>query len=359
MSKAESGWRVLDDALRVQVSRREVLKIAAGLGISATATGLLGACGSQPQSGQGGGGGGSDTWRIAVPELKADSVFQGMGIEKGFFEEEGIDAELVPIASGTTSTRALISGDVEMATAGPPPFFAAMAAGSDIRIIGSIFTTVPHLMYVREDIDSLEGLLGESVAGGQPGALLQSLAYALIEQEGLDPDAVSYVNVGGSPDVFQAIVGGNAAGGVAGPDYALQIEDDPSLPVKVLFPVADRLPDYLRNADAVTSEMLEENRDLVVRATAAYVRGARYAVENKDEAVAWIVENTEDEETTAAAVYEEYVNRNLVNTDYLITPSRIEFTQQVGVDTGALEAVLPYEEVATDEVATEAMERLS
>src|SRR5215210_775482 len=353
MSKPDPVWHVLDDALRVRVSRRELLKIAAGLGIGATATGLLGACGGQQQSGE------SGTWRIAVPELKADSVFQGLGIAKGFFEEEGIDAELVPIASGTTSTRALISGKVEMATAGPPPFFAAMAQRQDIRIIGSIFTTVPHLMYVREDIDSLEDLLGQSVAGGETGALLQSLAFAVIEQEGLDPNAVSYVNVGGSPDVFQSIVGGNTAGGVAGPDFALQIEDDPSLPVKVLFPVADRLPDYLRNADVVTGEMLEENRDMVVRATAAYVRGARYAVENKDEAVAWIVENTEDDdETTAAAIYDEYVNRNLVNTDYLITERLTEFTQQVGVDTGTLDFVLPYEEVATDEIAIEAINRL-
>ena len=114
----------------------------------------------------------------------------------------------------------------------------------------------------------------------------------------------------------------------------------------------------VRNADVATCIILEENRDLVVRATAAYVRGARYAVENKARLWPGLSKIQKMMRLTAAAIYDEYVNGNLGNTDYLITASLTEFTHQIGVNTGALESILPYEGVATDKTTTEAINRL-
>jgi len=295
---------------------------------------------------------------MGMPELKADSVFQALGVSKGFFEEEGITAEIVPIASGTTTARALISGELEFATAGPGPFFASIASGAEMTFIGSLFTKVPHLMYVRNEIGGLEDLVGKSVGGGQPGALLQQLAYASFLEAGLDPDAVNYVNIGGSPDVFLGVVGGTVDAGVAGSEYILELEADPSMPVKVLFPIAERLPDYMRNGDVVSTRLLEEDRDLVVRATAAYIKGARYAAENKDEAVEWAMSETGATEEGATATWEEYVNDNLVNLDYAITEEQLEFTQEIAVSSGDIDEVLPFDEIADPTVAEEAMEQL-
>lgn len=348
------------------VTRRTVLR---GVLVGA-AGGLLAACGGGSEGGGGGAGGGAggegkgdggkdggtDRWRMGMPELKADSVFQALGVSKGFFKEKGIAAEIVPIKSGTTTARALISGELEFATAGPGPFFASIASGAQMTFIGSLFTEVPHLMYARKEIGGLEDLVGKSVGGGQPGALLQQLAYAVFLDAGLDPDAVKYVNIGGSPDVFRGIVGGTVVAGVAGSEYVLELEKDPSIPVKALFSIRERLPNYMRNGDVVSTRMLKENRDLVVRATAAYIKGARYAAENKDEAVAWAMSETGATKEGATATWEEYVNEKLVNLDYVITEEQLNFTQKIAVSSGDIDKVLPFSEIADPTVAEEAME---
>lgn len=345
------------------IGRRTLMRgalLGAAGGLLAACGGGGGAAGGGASAGGGGGasGGGRSVWRMGMPELKADSVFQALGIEQGFFDEEDIDAEIVPIASGTTTARGVISGDLEFGTAGPGPFFASIASGAGLTFIGSLFTAVPHVMYVREDIDSLEDLMGQSVGGGQPGALLQQLAYASFLEAGLDADGVSYVNIGGSPDVFLGVVGGTVQAGVAGSEYLLELENDPSLPVKALFPVAERIPNYMRNGDVVSAALLEDDRDLVVRATTAYVRGARYAAENQEEAVAWAVAETGATEEGATAVWEEYVNDQLVNLDYAITAEQLDFTQEISVTSGDLDEVLPYEDIADPTVAEEALARL-
>lgn len=341
------------------VTRRTLMRGA----LLGAAGGLLAACGgnSGSDSGSGGGGsgggggGGTQTWRMGMPELKADSVFQALGVSRGFFEEQGIAAEIVPIASGTTTARGLISGELEFATAGPGPFFASIASGAGMTFIGSLFTKVPHLMYARKEIGGLEDLVGKSVGGGQPGALLQQLAYASFLQAGLDPDAVQYVNIGGSPDVFLGVVGGTVDAGVAGSEYVLELDADPSMPVKVLFNIGERLPNYMRNGDVVSTRLLEEDRDLVLRATAAYIKGARYAAENKDEAIEWAMSETGATEEGAEATWEEYVNQNLVNLDYAITEEQLNFTQEISVSSGDLDEVLPFDKIADPTVVEEAM----
>ena len=319
------------------------------------ATGLLSACGDEGGSATtSSGNGGTQQWRLGLPELKSDSVFQAMGVAKGFYEEVGIAAELVPLSSGTTTVRGVLSGELEMGAAGPSGVFAAIESGAPLIMTGSVLAKVPHLIYVHESIDSLEDLVGKEIGGGQPGALLQQLAYASLQEAGVDPNSVSYVNIGGSPDVFSAIVGGTIPAGVAGSEYTEQLEADPSIPVKVLAPIRDYLPDYIRNVDCVSERLLKEDRDLVVRAISAYIRGARYAAENRDEAIEWAISETGATEAGATGIWEEFTANDLVNVDYSLTPEQVNLSQEVSVATGALGEVLPYEDITDPSIAEDA-----
>lgn len=336
------------------MTRRSLLRGAALLG-AIPATGLLAACGDGGTATTGGGGGGgTQQWRFGLPELKSDSVFQAMGVSKGFYEEVGIAAELIPLSSGTTTVRGILSGEVEMGAAGPSGVFSAISSGAPLIITGSVLAKVPHLIYVHESINSLEDLVGKEIGGGQPGALLQQLAYASLQEAGVDPNSVSYVNIGGSPDVFSAIVGGTVPAGVAGSEYTEQLEADPSIPVKVLGPIREYLPNYLRNVDAISERLLNEDRDLVIRAVSAYIKGARYAVDNRDEAIEWAINETGASEAGATAIWEEFTANELVNVDYSLTEDQINNSQEVSVDTGVLKEVLPFEEITDPSIAEDA-----
>jgi ABC-type nitrate/sulfonate/bicarbonate transport system substrate-binding protein len=341
-----------------QLSRRTMLRGVGLLGVL-PAAGLLSACGDGGGAGApAGGSGGTQQWRIGLPELKSDSVFQAMGVAKGFYEEVGLAGELVPLASGTTTVRAVLSGELEIGAAGPSGVFAAMESGAPLLITGSVLAKVPHLFYVHKDINALEDLTGREVGGGQPGALLHQLAYATFLKAGLDPDAVTYVNVGGSPDVFSAIVGGTIPAGVAGSEYTEQLKADPNIPVKVLAPIREYLPDYLRNVDFVSQRLLQEDRDRVTRGLSAYIRGARYAVENRDEAIEWAMKETGASEAGATLIWEEFTANKLVNVDYALTQAQIDVSQEVSVATGVLGEMMPYEDITDATIADEAKKLL-
>ncbi|WP_327649359.1 ABC transporter substrate-binding protein [Aurantimonas sp. C2-6-R+9] len=343
----QQGGKPNSDSLE----RRRFLKMV-GLGLAATTLGSLPAVGQDTQSAS------NDRWRIGTPAFKADSMFQNLALEKGFFADEGIDAEIVGLESSATITRAVLAGELEMGSCGAGSPIVAIAKGANLRMIGSVFSRVPHLMYANKSIQSLEDLLGKNVGGAQPGALLQQLAYASFVEAGLDADAVQFVNTGGSPATFQAVSAGLVQAGVAGSEYALLLEADPAIPVHVLFPIAERLPNFLRNADFVHTNTIENNRDLVVRAVRAYLRGVIYALENKDEAVAWTVKNAGADEATAIAVWDEYVNDGFVNREYAISPKQVEFTQKVNILTGAQTEVVDYNQMVDTSITKDVLASL-
>lgn len=331
-----------------RLSRRAFLASAGTLAAFAAASSLP----AVAQTGQ------RDKWRIGTPLFKADSMFQNMGVHKGFFAEEGIDAEVVGLESSATITRAVLSGELEMGSGGANSPMVAIARGATMKMIGSVFARVPHLMYARTGINMPRDLEGKNVGGAQPGALLQQLAYASLQESGVDLKTVKFVNTGGSPATFQAVVAGLIQAGVAGSEYALTLKADPKIEVHVLYPVAEKLPLFLRNADFVSDALISQKRDLAVRAARAYIKGMRYALANKDEAVAWAVDTAKVEKDVAEAVYQEYVEGNFVNSSYIISPEQVEFTQKVNVETKSQAKILSYDAMVDTNIAKEALSSL-
>ncbi len=337
------------------MSRRSVLRGAAVLA-ALPASGLLSACGGG--AAQSSGSGGTQQWRFGVPELKSDSVFQTLGVTKGFYEEAGINCELVQLESGTTTVRGVLAGDLQMGACGPSGVFAAQETGAPLLITGSVLARVPHVIYVHESINSLADLAGKEIGTGEPGALLQQCAYATLQRNGVDPDSATYVNVGGSPDIFAAVVGGTVPAGVAGSEYREELEADPSIPVKVLTPILDHLPNYLRNIDIVSEALLNEDRDLVVRAVTAQIKGAQYALENREEAIEWAMKETDATKAGATAVWEEFKAKHLVNLKYTLTREQMDETQQICIDTGVISEPLPFDDIVDFSIAQDAKAKL-
>jgi ABC-type nitrate/sulfonate/bicarbonate transport system substrate-binding protein len=303
-------------------------------------------------------GTGKDKWRIATPVFKADSMFQNMAIQKGFFADEGIDAEITGLESSATITRAVLAGELEMGSCGANSPMVAIARGGPLRMIGSVFARVPHIMYANSAIKEPKDLEGKNVGGAQPGALLQQLAYASLQESGVDLTKVKFVNTGGSPATFQAVVAGLVSAGVAGSEYALTLKADPSIKVHALYKVSEKLPLFLRNADFVNVSMLSDKKDLALRAARAYIKGMRFALANKDEAVQWAVDNAKVTKDVAEAVWHEYVDDHFVNAEYLISPEQIEFTQKVNIESKSQTSMVKYDDMVDTTIAKEALASL-
>ncbi len=118
-----------------------------------------------------------------------------IGYEKGFFKEAGLDVELISLASGGESKQVLASGNVDIASAGIPNFFVAIAKNAPVKIVAFSSATPIHL-FVRPDsnIDTFKELEGAKIAcpSGGSGDLL--LRY-ILEKEGVNTDSITLVDI--------------------------------------------------------------------------------------------------------------------------------------------------------------------
>ena len=119
-----------------------------------------------------------------------------------------------------------------------------------------------------------------------------------------------------------------------------------------------RLPDYVKQAVVVSDKSLRERRDAVIAFATAYTRGHRWAVAHKDDTVALAAKLADGKPDVMALAYDRYVDNKLLDLNFYLAPSAIELTQQIGVQQGLQEQILPLERVATWEIQQEVVRAL-
>ena len=100
--------------------------------------------------------------RLSVPVHGFSHVAFYAAKEKGYFQEEGLDVEVI-LMSGAIGIRALIAGDVDASTVGGyalPPIL----RGAPLRMVFISLDKPTHWLFARPDIRTLKDLKGRKVA---------------------------------------------------------------------------------------------------------------------------------------------------------------------------------------------------
>ena len=233
------------------------------------------------------GGKGEALQKVTLNEV-THSVFyapQYAAIELGFFEDEGIEIELVNGGGADKSMTALLSGDTDFALMGPEAAIYVQNGDYDDapKIIAQLTQTDGSFLVSRqaEENFSWEDLRGKSVIGGRVGGVpLMTLEHVLRQNEltpGADVDVITNVQFNLMGGAFAAGEGdyvtlfeptasefeaqgkgfivasvGEAAGDVAYTCYMTRqstIKDDPDL-VRRFLRAVGRAQEWIADADA-------------------------------------------------------------------------------------------------------------
>ena len=115
--------------------------------------------------------------KITVAEV-AHSIFyapQYVAINNGYFEEEGIDVELVLTPGADAVTSAVLSGDVQIGFSGTEATIYVYNGGEKdyLKVFAALTKRDGAFLVSREKIDnfSLDDLKGKTVIGGRKGYL--------------------------------------------------------------------------------------------------------------------------------------------------------------------------------------------
>jgi NitT/TauT family transport system substrate-binding protein len=281
-------------------------------------------------------------------------------LENNFFEEEGLDVEIVAFPGSTTATRALLSGDADIVMTGGDTAYLAWQNGAPIKIISSPVAKGTDVLIANAPISSVEELGGKRFAISDPGSTAEILGRIIIERAGVDPDSLQYVSIGSPPDRVRAMLA-DQVDLTAATILILEpvLEAIEAGEVNVLTSFAEEFPDIPLAYNITTDNMIRDNRDLLVRFLRAEIRGYMWAMENPEEAAAIAAANIpESDPELLVQGMEGIVELDVYGLDGGIAGDQITKSMEALQQTGRLRQVSDPADVSDPSIVEEAVSGL-
>lgn len=135
-------------------------------------------------------------------------VYPWIAQESGLFKKYGLEVPLVFVPAGTPAVATILTGDSEVTQQGAGGLIRAFVLGSkDLVFIGGVKNVLTHSIIGKRDVKSPEQLRGKKIGVGRYGSTTHYFAIQVLRRVGLDAGDVSFIQTGGGPDTFAALVG--------------------------------------------------------------------------------------------------------------------------------------------------------
>jgi NitT/TauT family transport system substrate-binding protein len=204
--------------------------------------------------------------------------------KKGFFDQQGLDVQLVLLRGVPMTVQALAAGSLHFGSGGPEPYIEASERGLDFVVTGGIINGIAQFLIAGKNYKTYEDLRGAtfgtaSLTGGTITALREALKLKGLEYP---RDYKLLIIAGGSSANLAALQSGQiAATTVAVPlNYAAEESG-----LNIIGRLSDGIPHFQTNAFVTRRSWAEKNRALMVRFMKAMVLTFRWMFENRDAAV--------------------------------------------------------------------------
>lgn len=135
-----------------------------------------------------------------------------VALDKGFFEEEFGDEyeiKLSTFTNGPAATEAFIAGEIDFALYADTPAVQALANGTDIRIISTLWDSEDCFKVIAgkdSGIDTLADIKGKKV-GFEAGTNDHKILIKLLEAQGLTMNDITAINLSSSENASALISG--------------------------------------------------------------------------------------------------------------------------------------------------------
>lgn len=235
-----------------------------------------------------------------------------IGIEHGFFEEEGIDLNVSWFEAAQPIAVATTSGDIDVGATGiTASLYNMVAGGEELLIVAdkgreqSGYSSTAVLVHSDSEIESIQDLDGKQIGITQTGSTYHYMAGRLLEENGLSTEDVELVPLNSIPGLMETLQSKQVDAVLLNePNISLVLEEGYG---KVIEQVGDVI-DY-QTSGIFFSSSFAEDEEVAVNFMKAYAKATQYyydAVlikedgevvpgENYDEVINIIAEYTDQE----------------------------------------------------------------
>ena len=228
----------------------------------------------------------------------ASSTALPLAQKKGFFREEGLEAEVIRMSS-TVAAAALASGEADYAI-GMSALRGAIQ-GLPLKVVASYIQGSTQTIVARSDIKSVSELRGRTITIGTPGGSPDRHARLMIKHFGLEPDKdVKFASGGLTEGRLARLQQGLIDATVVPVPLDLQAK---KLGLNVLAR-AYEIFTYPEGGLVTTTMKIKGKPDEVKRVIRAGIKASRYIKANRDATIQFLMDWQRIDKDIASSTYD-------------------------------------------------------
>jgi NitT/TauT family transport system substrate-binding protein len=247
-----------------------------------------------------GSAGAADKIRVGVPQEVVHWMVFPLAQQKGFFKEEGFDAEIVRI-TGPSGRSALMSGDIDYYTT-IAFIVQSVLVGLPVKVVAAYVNCPPFVLMTRPEFKSAQDLKGKTMGiGAPPGSSPDVIAKLALRHLGLNPEKdMKFVFLNSHERTFLGLEQGLFAAGLIAPPFDYQGK---KLGLNSLAR-ADDLLTYPEDGLVATVKKIKEKPDEVKRVIRAGIKANRYIRTQREGTIQFLMAWQKVNRETATANYD-------------------------------------------------------
>lgn len=260
---------------------------------------VLAACGGGNDAGSGAAGADGKVKIVAGVAATGSSTAMQLGLEHGFFAEEGIDLEMGKAATGAGAITQIINGQQQVALGGISPVVTAVASNIPVQLVAGSVTDRPtpegtiNQTIVRGDspIKSFADLAGKTVAVNSVKCCWEFWMREAVAKNGVDPATLKLVQMP-FPDQVTALKQGSVDAISTTQPYATELRQQGFRDIGDSPAVAFDNPNNANTLYYMSKQFIAQNPGIVEKFRRALQKSSNYANAHPDETRAKIVQQT-------------------------------------------------------------------
>lgn len=297
-----------------------------------------------------------DMKKVTLAEV-AHTIFyapQYVAIEKGYFEDYGIDLELTLTAGADKVTAAVLSGDADIGFCGSEATIYVYNGGEKdyLKTFAQLTQKDGTFLVSRKKYDNftLNDLKGKSIIGGRAGGMPEMTFEYALKQNGIDPKKDVDIDTSVAfPAMSGAFIGGQGDFVTLFEPNATDVEQQGYGYVVASIGELGGVVPYTSYSARIS--YIKENKELITNFEKAIQKGLDYVKNHTDKEVAEVIldqfpDTSLNDLESAVKRYRE-IDAWAENTKF--SKKSFDHLQDIMIDNGALETKVSYNKLIYNE----------
>ncbi len=292
----------------------------------------------------------------------AHSIFYAplyVAIEEGYFEEEGIDIELVTGFGADKTMTALLSGEADIGFMGPETTVYTANEGANDKVVNFAQLTqrAGNFVVAREDMPdfSWNDLKGKTVLGGRAGGMPEMVFEYVLKENGIDPSTDLTID--------QSIDFGSTAAAFSGGSGDFSVEFEPGATnlekegagfVVASVGVDSGYVPY--TAFSAKESYIQKHPELIQSFTNALQKGMNYVNQHSSEDIADVIspQFKDTDKNTISTIVERYKSQDTWKNNLVFSEESYNLLLDILEEAGVITDRPAYKELVTTTYAEKA-----